>query len=118
MTSPPDMSRRLEHWVHYSLLVGLVLSGTLLAGGLAVDWFSPEPARPLQPRTLLETVSGALGGNARALMNLGILALMATPLVRVIILAIGWMTERQWRMAAVATTVFALLAASLMLGLG
>jgi uncharacterized membrane protein len=108
----------LEHAVHYSLLVGLVLSGLLLAGGLAAAWLSPAPARPIQPQALLKTVDDALGGNAGALMNLGILTLMATPIVRVIILACGWLTDRQWRMAAVALAVLVLLGVSLLLGLG
>ena len=117
MTSTSDSPRRLEHAVHYSLLVGLILSGLLLAGGLTAAWLAPAPARPIQPQALLKTVNDALGGNAGALMNLGILTLMATPIVRVIILAIGWLIDRQWRMAVVAIAVFVLLGVSLVLGL-
>jgi hypothetical protein len=43
---------------------------------------------------------------------------MATPIVRVGVLAVGWTIEGDWRFAAVAATVLALLGLSLYLGMG
>ena len=60
----------------------------------------------------------ALHGDGVALLDLGFLVLMLTPLARVFILGIGWGSERRWRLAAVAFTVLGLLAISMLIGVG
>ena len=111
-------THRLEHWVHRSLLAGLTLSGVLLSVGLAValTWAQPRPEGP--PHPLAAVARGAAAGNGADLMALGLLALMATPVVRVVVLGIGWGLEREWWFLGVASTVLGLLALSLALGLG
>jgi uncharacterized membrane protein len=52
------------------------------------------------------------------LLDLGLLALMLTPLVRIIILAGGWALRRDFRFALVALVVLLLLIASLLKGVG
>ncbi len=53
-----------------------------------------------------------------ALMGLGILALGATPALRVVVLAGIWTRERDWRFVAVAGAVVASLTAAVLLGGG
>ncbi|MEX2112423.1 MAG: DUF1634 domain-containing protein, partial [Pirellulales bacterium] len=60
----------------------------------------------------------ALEGDGRAMMEVGLIALMLTPIVRVIVLAIGWLVGRQWWLAAVSLTVAALLGLSVAIGVG
>jgi uncharacterized membrane protein len=43
---------------------------------------------------------------------------MLTPILRVIVLGVGWLLEREWRFAAIAFFVLALLATSMVLGTG
>lgn len=118
MTTEPRAPRRIEHWVHRSLIAGLVLSGLLLSAGLLAAWIGGQPQDGKYPQPLASIVDGALSGRGEALMTLGVLALMATPIVRVGVLAVGWMIEGDWRFAAVAVAVLALLGVSLYLGMG
>ncbi len=53
-----------------------------------------------------------IAGDRTAILDLGLLLLMLTPVLRVTILAIGWLTARQTRFALVALTVLLLLALS------
>jgi hypothetical protein len=109
---------RLEHWVHRSLLAGLLASGVLLAAGLAAAAAKEQPGPPENPRPIALLVTDALRGEGEALMTLGLLVLMATPVARVGVLAVGWAVEGERRLAAVAAAVLALLAVSLYLGMG
>jgi uncharacterized membrane protein len=70
---------------------------------------------------VLETTSliqRAGNGDGVALLDLGFLALMLTPLARVFILGAGWGAQRNWRFMAVAFTVLGLLLISLWIGVG
>ena len=109
---------RLARAVHRTLLTGLITSAVLLIAGLLVVFIKHQP-RPVGPP--IETSAlfhRALNGDGVALLDLGLLALMLTPLARVFILGLGWSRERNWRFAAVAFTVLGLLAISLIIGVG
>ena len=60
----------------------------------------------------------AARGHGPGLIDLGLLALMATPIARVAVLALGWGLEGRWRFLAVALAVLALLGVGLSLGMG
>jgi uncharacterized membrane protein len=111
-------SHRLEHRVHRSLLAGLAVSGLLLVLGLgvALSRGGPRPEGP--PPSLAAVLRGALRGDGVDLLDLGLLSLIGTPVLRVAVLAVGWMAAGERRFAAVAVVVLGLLGASLALGLG
>ena len=113
---PPDA---LAHWVHRSLLAGLVISAAALIVGMVVAIANNQPlgegGPPKHVRALIED---AAHGNGNALLNLGILALLFTPICRVVVLAIGWTVRREHGMAFVALCVLALLTISLVVGIG
>ncbi len=117
--APRTINERLGWAVHVSLLTGLVISGALLILGatlrLASHEVGPEQQRPPGVRTI---VLQAMHGDGSAILNLGILILMLTPILRVLVLAIGWLLEKEWRFAAIALCVLALLATSAILGTG
>jgi uncharacterized membrane protein len=104
--------------VHWTLLLGLVCSALLMVAGLIVALVKNQP-RPegliTNVRELLRLASEA---NGVAWIELGVLALLFTPILRVLVLAIGWALRRDLRMALVALTVLVLLTISLAVGVG
>jgi Protein of unknown function (DUF1634) len=114
----PAAPLHLEHWVHRTLLVGLVGSGLSMVTGLGIALIRRQDrpvGLPPPPGVVLRQ---ALAGNGVALMELGLLALVATPILRVAVLALGWGLASDWRFAAVAVVVLGLLGVSLVLGVG
>ena len=111
-------SHRLERWVHRTLLAGLVLSGLLLTTGLVRSSCGARPARRDDPRPWISMVREATGGDGVAWLDLGLLALMATPMLRVAVLALGWGLAGERRFAAVALAVLGLLGVGIALGVG
>jgi hypothetical protein len=114
--SRTEESHELGHWVHRSLLAGLTLSGLLMIGGFLRVLSVAEPRPEGTPAPFLILLDQAAHGDGIALMNLGLLALMATPVLRVVVLAAGWGWRREWRFLAVSLTVLALLGISMVLG--
>ncbi len=113
-----EESRRLGTWVHWSLLAGLILSGLLMLGGLTRALVGDRPRPEGPPPAFGDVLRGAFSFESVPLMDLGLLALMVTPVMRVAVLAVGWGRERNWRFLAVALTVLGLLGLSLVLGVG
>lgn len=110
--------QQLERWVHRALLAGIVLSGSLLAIGLTVNLASGARGVPGPPSALPALLGSAIRGDGVALIDLGLLALIGTPVVRVMVLAVGWLLRRDFRLAAVAGAVLVLLGLGMALGLG
>jgi uncharacterized membrane protein len=98
MTVSPD-EVRLEHWVRWTLLIGVVISGVLLLAGL-----------------MIMLATGNQTGAGLALLNTGLLTLIATPVVRVAVLGVGWLILGPRWLAAIALTVLALLGLGVFLG--
>jgi hypothetical protein len=115
IAEPVDALARAVHW---SLLTGMVLSSLLMCAGLVLALAHHEIADQLAPPALPDLLHLAATGSGVALLEVGILLLLFTPVVRVIVLAIGWTLRRETRMAPVALVVLALLALSLVLGFG
>ena len=119
--TPRDGTDRLQRWVHWSLLCGAALSGLLLAWGLFLNGHSVRlteaPAEP-GPVHLTALLHGVANGDAVSLMDLGLLLLITTPILRVAVLGLGWLIHGDGRFAAVALVVLAMLVLSLMLGIG
>jgi len=110
-------STGLRRWVHVTLLAGVTLSGILLIVGLIVTLAHGHPQPVGTPPSLAAVLHHALEGNGVAVMRLGLLILMATPVARVAILAVGWAAAKNWRFALACLVVLALLGLSLALGL-
>lgn len=112
-----DDRHQLQHWVHRTLLTGLVISALLLIGGVTAMLAQGHEQVPRHDSlsTLLHEVARF---NGPAVTTLGLLVLMITPIMRVVVLLLGWTLERNWVFAAVALVVFGLLILSLSLGVG
>ena len=115
---PAGEPRAIGRWVQVSLLAGLLLGGLLMAAGLAAALVLEQPRPEGEPPAIRDLLDRAVRGDGVGLMNLGMLALMATPVLRVAVLALGWGMERRWRFLAVALAVLGQLGVSLALGIG
>ncbi|HEV8001389.1 MAG TPA: DUF1634 domain-containing protein, partial [Planctomycetaceae bacterium] len=62
--------------------------------------------------------SRALKGDSAAILGVGLLILMLTPVARVLVLAIGWLRIGDWTFSVVAFCVLAMLVLSVLLGTG
>jgi uncharacterized membrane protein len=79
----------LERVIELVLAVGLAASAMLLVSGLVLG---REP-----------------------LLSLGVVTLMSTPLVRVLVLTVGFVRQRDWVFAAVSACILAVLSCSALL---
>ena len=113
-----DSAPRLRSAIHHVLRVGVVASGVLLVAGLSAVWTAGEAIPNSLPPNLGAAARGAFRFDGPSLIALGLLVLMSTPVVRVAVLAAGWLLEGDRRFAAVAATVLAILLASVALGVG
>jgi uncharacterized membrane protein len=86
--------------------------------GLVVALVSGQPRLDGRPPKLPALLNGVIHGHGVSLLDLGIVVLMLTPLLRVVVLALGWSIRRDWHFALTALTVAIVLAISLILGSG
>ncbi len=100
-----------------ALVTGVSIGGALLVAGLILTLVRAEP-RPNVPPGFSETFRGALRGNGVALLYLGLLAIAATPVVRVLVMAAVYLRRAETFMLIVSLIVLALLGLSLLLGTG
>lgn len=114
----PDRERSLDHWVHFSLLGGLIACGILLILGLALTLVSGAPESTGPPPGIRSLIRQSIRGDGPSLIHLGLLALLSTPVMRVIVLSIGWYRLGDLRFASVAAVVLALLIVGVFLGVG
>ncbi len=98
-------------------LCGVLASGALMVLGLILA-VGQATARARGRGRLALLLRQAIAGDGRSMINVGLIVLMLTPVVRVLVLAVGWAAARHWRLAGVATIVAALLAVSMALGVG
>ena len=85
---------KLERLIGIVLRGGVIVSSACLAAGL-----------------LLSLVTGD-GGVAGLLLNAGIIVLLATPLARVVVSTVQYVSERDWRFATLTFVVLLELIAS------
>ena len=108
---------RLARAVSWTLFSGLTVSVVLIVLGwffiLRAGGSSKEHADGL--RVIL---SRAVQGDGTAILGLGLVVLMFTPVARVLILAAGWAKSRDWTFSLIAFVVLALLGLSIYLGTG
>ena len=117
--------RSIERTISTLLRTGVAISGLIvLIGGiyyLAAHGHEPANYRVFQPlpsidRIISQIVAGAFAGRARSIIQFGILALIATPILRVVFSLVGFAIERDSKYVAITALVLALLIYSLIEG--
>jgi uncharacterized membrane protein len=121
-TSGAWNDERLERIIGTLLQVGVVLSGALVVAGGVIYLIrhGSEPPRygtfagePSELRTVSGIVAYALSMHGRGIIQLGLLFLIATPVVRVAFSAVAFALGRDWLYVAVTSVVLAVLLFSL-----
>ena len=109
------VSCRLNDTLRLVLLSGMILSlsvmilGLLMLGLSRADWEETTLSLP-------QIVDGLGKGNPVAVLDLGILLLIATPLTRVIAAMVIFLMEKEGRFAAVALAVLVVVAMAILVG--
>jgi uncharacterized membrane protein len=115
--------RRLETIIGALLRAGVLLAAvTVLAGGaLYLVQHHADPANyhtftagAASTRSVSGIVQSALGGRSEAIIELGLLLLILTPIARVAVALVGFLLERDRLYAAVSLIVLMILAFSLL----
>ena len=113
--------RRAEVVISNVLRGGVLLSALIIAAGVALFYVRRAQTGLLDhpyPSTLAAVWSGLTQGSPVAIIALGLLLLLATPVVRVAVSIFAFSLERDWRYVAITVLVLAILVASFFLGKG
>lgn len=122
-------SRVVETVISAILRGGVAISITIVAIGIAIsfvhhrDYFSSRPAlgKLIDPRaeytaSLSSVIKGAREGRGQSIVMIGILVLIATPVVRVATSIILFAVERDFLYAGITSVVLLLLLMSFAIG--
>ncbi len=99
-----------------TLKAGVLLSCGLLVIGIAIAVIHPTATGPLKPGHILQLPAAIASGSSAAMVHLGLLVLMITPLARIVVLAYEFLRERDYSFAMISLGVLLLLILSFALG--
>ena len=99
-------SERMNRTMYLVLVTGMVLSFSIMIVGLVLYAITPTEGTTLP---LDKVLDGILKGNPIAVIDLGIVILIATPLVRVIAACLTFGAERDYRFVGVSLFVLAMI---------
>lgn len=107
---------RLDNWVSLSFRLGVVVSLALVVLGLAL--VAIAGAKGIEPTVpLSQLLEGILTLDTAAIITLGILTLLLTPVVQVIVALVTFSIDRDKLYLGVCITLLCVLAFSLVLAL-
>ena len=109
--------RDLNEVVHGVLIIGLAISTALMLIGVGLDLFYHRELPTAVP-DIGEVVGRVLALRPSGFLALGLLVLIATPILRVIGSIGAFVYERDWRFVGITTLVLVVLIISLLLGHG
>ncbi|HEY7306359.1 MAG TPA: DUF1634 domain-containing protein [Bryobacteraceae bacterium] len=117
--------RSIENMISFLLRFGVLVSGSVvLAGGVyyllrhggEVETYRTFQGTAAADRILSQIVRSAIALRARAIIQLGLLMLIATPILRVAFSLVGFAIERDRTYVLIASIVLAVLLYSLVSG--
>jgi uncharacterized membrane protein len=106
---------QLNKYVRLVLIAGMILSVSVISIGLAMYAISPgsDPEISLSPSDI---VNGIIKGNPIAVIDLGILFLIATPLMRVITALVFYVLDKETKMVGVSVLILIVIGIAVVLG--
>lgn len=129
-------SQRVELFIAHLLRWGVVTSFVIVAFGLTLVVLTGQTGyqairlddvnsivryqtgHPNDPHSLLQVFSGVVALKPYAIIALGLLVLLAIPVMRVAVSIIAFAVEHDWLYVAITAFVFAMLMLSFALGVG
>ena len=99
------------------LSAGLITLGVLVYYVRAFTGFGVAPAHTI-PHSVGAALTAALGGHPTGIIALGLLVLLATPVVRVAVSIVAFALEHDWTYVAITTVVLLILLLSFLTGRG
>lgn len=126
ISHPPEregLVRQAELVISQVLRGGVLLSAAIILLGVLLFYLQfgasgGQAPGAAFPHTLLGVVSGLSRGDPLAIIVLGLLVLLATPVVRVAVSIMAFGLERDWRYVAITSLVLLILLLSFVLGKG
>jgi uncharacterized membrane protein YfcA/uncharacterized membrane protein len=109
--------RQAEVLISSVLRGGVLLSAAVILVGVVLYYLHPQPAAThtlTYPDRLGEVIPGVVSGSAEAIITLGLLILLATPVLRVAVSIGAFALEHDWLYVGITTLVLALLLASIL----
>jgi uncharacterized membrane protein len=107
--------RKINALVHWLLIVGLTAAAVLMVAGVLLGLVTgqglPDAMVPLS-----DLLAELARFNPAAFISLGLLALIATPILRVAGSIVGFAIERDWRYTLITTVVLVIVILSIVLG--
>jgi uncharacterized membrane protein len=112
----------MDRWIGGLLRAGVILSAAvafaggvwhLIEGGTRLPDLRIFRGEPAELRSVTGVLRGVAAGDATALMQLGLLLLIATPVARVALATVAFATQHDRTYVVLTLIVLALLAASL-----
>lgn len=116
--------RQAEMVISHVLRGGVFLSALIILAGVVAFYhaYFTTPGHTANvaafPHTLADVGAGLAHGNPLAIIVLGLLVLLATPVVRVAVSIFAFALERDWRYVVITSLVLAILLVSFALGRG
>lgn len=107
--------RDLNEVVHQLLIVGLIISTLFMLAGIILDLVLGRQAPTIIP-DLREVFTRIAVMRPSGFLSLGLLVLIATPIIRVIGSIIVFIYERDWRFAGITLLVFLIVLFSILFG--
>jgi uncharacterized membrane protein len=122
MKAPVWTDRTVEEIIGELLRIGVLFAGAIvLAGGIlyviqygrTLARYAAFDGNRAELHSILPVIKGALGFDSRALIQLGVLLLIATPIARVAFSIVAFGMERDWTYVWITLAVFGILMLSL-----
>ncbi len=107
--------RDLNEIVHQMLVIGLILSTTLMLVGLGLDLILGREVPTAVP-DFGDIFNRVVALRPSGFLALGLLVLIATPILRVVGSIFAFLYERDWRYAGITTFVLGIVMVSLAMG--
>ena len=108
---------RLNNLINRALIVGLAFSTISLFAGLTVSAVTRQPL-PRRVAGIGQIIAGLKTGSPAGFLSLGILLLIATPILRILGSLVEFIGQRDWRYTLVTILVLLILGTSFLAGGG
>ena len=127
-TGKAPVAHPMEIWISYVLRIGVLVAGAIILVGVVLFVIrGPSGAEPTSLHQVLtggaltvhpgEIAHGVVSSDPIAIIQLGVLALVLTPMMRVAMTVVLFVAQREWLFVAITATVLVILVLGL-IGVG